>query len=115
MSYLEFYYLFKPTLKVIGFATVSEKAGSMIDTVAPWLGPIGIGLKVATTFVGLFVGKKEMSMSEIANENLRLNKQILDSCSTILEEIKEVKMYIKYEKDLKKFRSTYDTYRELLI
>ena len=59
------------------FAAVFEKAGDVIDTVAPWLGPIGIGLKVATTFVGLFVNKKEMSVKDIANENLRLNKMIL--------------------------------------
>ena len=41
------------------FSVVFEKAGKIVDTVAPWLGPIGIGLKVCTFLVGLFVRKKK--------------------------------------------------------
>lgn len=62
-------------------SVVFEKAGDVIDAVAPWLGPIGIGLKVATTLVSLFVGKKKPTMKELANENLQLNKLILENCS----------------------------------
>ncbi len=46
--------------KLDKFGQVFSKASEVIDTVAPWLGPIGIGLKIATSFVSLFV-KKGMS------------------------------------------------------
>ena len=52
------------------FGEIFEKCGSVVDTVAPWLGPIGIGLKCATTFVGLFVTKKDKSVKELGEENL---------------------------------------------
>ena len=59
------------------FGEVFSKATEVIDKIAPWLGPIGLGLKIATCFVSLFVTKKEMTMREIGEENLRLNKLIL--------------------------------------
>lgn len=84
-------------------AGVFEKAGTVVDTVAPWLGPIGIGLKVATTFVGIFIGKKQMSVQELGEENLKLNKVILEGVTDILDEVKDLKLYVKYGQDLKKF------------
>ncbi len=93
---------------------VFSKAAEVIDCVAPWLGPIGIGLKVATSFVSLFV-KKGMSEKEIANENLRLNKMILEHVSELMEELKELTIYVKFGRDLKTFKSVYETYRDKLF
>ena len=90
------------------------KCSEVIETVAPWLGPIGIGLKVATSFVSLFV-KNGMSQKEICEENLRLNKLILEHVSDVLEELKELKIFVKYGSDLKKFRATYNTYRDMIF
>ena len=55
------------------FGEAFSKAKEVIDTVAPWLGPIGVGLKVATFCVSMFVHEKEKTMREIGEENLRLN------------------------------------------
>ena len=96
------------------FGQVFAKCGEVIDTVAPWLGPIGIGLKVATSFVSLFV-KSGMSQKEIGEENLRLNKLILEHVSEVLEEVKELKIFCKYGRDMKKFKATYNTYRDMIF
>ena len=37
------------------FGEVFKDAADVVDLVAPWLGPIGIGLKVTTIAVGCFV------------------------------------------------------------
>lgn len=106
----------KGTDAVATIGKVFAKVDTVIDAVAPWLGPIGIGLKVAVCFVGLFVTKKkEMSAKDIGKENLRLNKMILKDCSDILNAVKKVELYMKYERDLKKFRSYYQTYRNFLF
>lgn len=78
-------FLEKGSKVMTNFSAVFKKVGSIVDTVAPWLGPIGIGLKVCTCLVGLFVRKKKtMSEKDMAKENIRLNKLILKDCSHIL-------------------------------
>ena len=59
------------------FGEAFSKAKDVIDTIAPWLGPIGVGLKVATFCVSMFVNEKEKTIKEIGEENLKLNKLIL--------------------------------------
>ncbi len=107
-------YLEKGCSTMDKFGQVFSKCADVIDTVAPWLGPIGIGLKVATSFVSLFV-KSGMSQKEIGEENLRLNKLILEHVSEVLEEVKELKIFCKYGRDMKKFKATYNTYRDMIF
>ncbi len=78
------------------FGEVFSKAAEVIDKIAPWLGPIGVGLKVATCFVSIFV-KEEKSMREISEENLRLNKLILENVIQVLDAIEKLAYFLKYE------------------
>ena len=50
-------FLEKHKKKFAAFGGVFQKADKIIGKIAPWLGPIGVGLKIATSFVSLFVKK----------------------------------------------------------
>ena len=87
----------------------------MIDKVAPWLGPIGTGLQVSAFFVSIFVKGKEKTIKEIGEENLKLNTMILKNVTEVLDEIKKLEYFLIYEKELKKFKAAYETYRDKLF
>ena len=82
------------------------KTTDAIDKVAPWLGPIGLGLKIATSFVGLFV-EDGMDEKALGEENLRLNTKILKQISVVLEGLKDLKQYMEHGQYIKKFLANY--------
>jgi len=67
---------------------VFEKCTKVVDMVAPWLGPIGIGLKLATAFVSIFVKKEkpaEEQLKEIGLKNYEINGTILKGVTEVLK------------------------------
>ena len=94
------------------FGPVFKEAAHVIDQVAPWLGPIGIGLKVTTLAVGFFVEEK-MTVDQLCQENLKLNKEILSDVTEILGEVNKLKSYLKYGSKFDDFIARYNSYKKL--
>ncbi len=40
---------------------------------------------------------------------------ILEHVADVLSELKEIKIFLKYEQDLKKFRAMYNSYRNIMF
>ena len=76
---------------------VFTKCAEVVDMVAPWLGPIGIGLKLATCGMSFFMDDIKSNEEKLGELNLKINKIILKGINEILANVKMLILYVKFE------------------